>query len=557
MPTMTKGASTSKPAAATSCCCPACAGLQCLDRTRFFAGQLLTEADFNNEQAYWLAKSRLHNRLLHGWGVVCGLQVVCGECDGWVNIDPGYAIDPCGNDIIVCAPQSFNVNKAIQSCCTPARQSPNCSPPRYTPPPACQDAIQHWCITIKYDEQPTRLTTALQQSQAKAKTCSCGCGGHGQCGCNGTSKTQTSTAPAGACEATRIVEGFVLGVCEEPADCTSTSGTLRDRLQQCLAAVESLIQQAPDFSTVGNWTAQTAYQAACKYLLSVRNYLARASLAHCGVLDTVAGLSVPVIGPPQPLDQYLATLSGLVAQLRQLLLGTLFDCLCFGLLPPCPPDPCDNRLILACVTMQNGKILNVCNFGCRRQVVTFPSLFYWLSAFGFDKVFGQVTTFLENLCCNEGNRFSNGLSTGSREALSTAGFTNAGMINRALAAFVAQNVGATAVNAAGGEANAIDLRPLTGQSTESVAAALRQVAVKRVTTVAVDADPAWTDDAIAASAAMAPAAFYNTQPLTVYTRGGAVVGFDVTSLTDVLSQQIADLQSQVSALQQKLNAAPQ
>src|SRR5712672_3146475 len=79
---------------ANPCCCPACTGLQCLDRTRFFAGQLLTEADLNNDQSYWLAKSRLHNRYLHGWGVACGLQVVCGPCDGWVTIKTGYAIDP-------------------------------------------------------------------------------------------------------------------------------------------------------------------------------------------------------------------------------------------------------------------------------------------------------------------------------------------------------------------------------------------------------------------------------------------------------------------------------
>src|SRR5271165_4405020 len=77
---------------ASPCCCLACTGLQCLDRTRFFAGQLLTEADLNNDQSYWLAKSRLRNRYLHGWGVVCGLQLVCGPCEGWVTIKTGYAI---------------------------------------------------------------------------------------------------------------------------------------------------------------------------------------------------------------------------------------------------------------------------------------------------------------------------------------------------------------------------------------------------------------------------------------------------------------------------------
>src|SRR5215471_1422070 len=167
-------AATNTPATA-KCCCPACTGLECLDRTRFFAGQLLTEADLNNEQSYWLAKSRLHNRYLVGWGVVCGLQVVCSECDGWVTVKSGYAIDPCGNDIIVCSDQNFNVLKAIQACCTSSPQTANCSPVRYNPPAECQNTPQHWCVTIEYQEQQSRMVTPLVQTPSKP--CRCGCGG--------------------------------------------------------------------------------------------------------------------------------------------------------------------------------------------------------------------------------------------------------------------------------------------------------------------------------------------------------------------------------------------
>ena len=99
-----------------ACCCPACAGLECLERPRFFAGQLLTESELNGEQAYVVAKNRLHNRYLHGPGVVCGLQVGCDPCDGWVTIAPGYAIDPCGNDIVVCEGQRLNVAELIARC---------------------------------------------------------------------------------------------------------------------------------------------------------------------------------------------------------------------------------------------------------------------------------------------------------------------------------------------------------------------------------------------------------------------------------------------------------
>src|SRR4051794_11097185 len=101
---------------AKCCKCPACQGLECLERPRYFAGQLLTEAELNSEQAYMLAKNRLHNRYLHGWGVVCGLAVVCSNCEGWVRINEGYALDPCGNDVIVCKARDFNLIEAIHKC---------------------------------------------------------------------------------------------------------------------------------------------------------------------------------------------------------------------------------------------------------------------------------------------------------------------------------------------------------------------------------------------------------------------------------------------------------
>jgi hypothetical protein len=128
--------STLQATAPMTCCCSVCTGLECLDRTRFFSGQLLTESDLNNEQSYMLAKNRLHNRYLQGWGVVCGLQVTCSACDQWVTINPGYAIDPCGNDIIVCTAQSFNVIQAINACCKPQAQLPTvllCATRRHPP----------------------------------------------------------------------------------------------------------------------------------------------------------------------------------------------------------------------------------------------------------------------------------------------------------------------------------------------------------------------------------------------------------------------------------------
>src|SRR5271166_4052048 len=106
--------------------CPDCGGLECLCRPRFFAGQLLTEQDLNRLDQYIIAKNQLHNRYLVGHGVVCGLEVKCSPCANTVSVSSGYAIDTCGNDIIVCSPDTVDICKLINAC-TPTTQV-NCAP---------------------------------------------------------------------------------------------------------------------------------------------------------------------------------------------------------------------------------------------------------------------------------------------------------------------------------------------------------------------------------------------------------------------------------------------
>src|SRR5690606_2383562 len=69
----------------------------------------LTGAETVQEAIDRLCKARdlrHHNKRLHGWGIVCGLQVNCGsdvasEERRLVTVLPGYAIDCEGNDIIL------------------------------------------------------------------------------------------------------------------------------------------------------------------------------------------------------------------------------------------------------------------------------------------------------------------------------------------------------------------------------------------------------------------------------------------------------------------------
>lgn len=46
------------------------------ERNNYYYGKMLTSRDFQNEQSYMNDKRRLVNRLLHGVGIVYGMDVI-------------------------------------------------------------------------------------------------------------------------------------------------------------------------------------------------------------------------------------------------------------------------------------------------------------------------------------------------------------------------------------------------------------------------------------------------------------------------------------------------
>lgn len=78
-----------------------------LERPRYFPRQLMTPEEMTLEQTYFRDRMRRHNRLLHGWGVVCGVEGrqaldENGEPQPWtVQISPGYVLDCDGNEILI------------------------------------------------------------------------------------------------------------------------------------------------------------------------------------------------------------------------------------------------------------------------------------------------------------------------------------------------------------------------------------------------------------------------------------------------------------------------
>lgn len=77
--------------------------IPCFERNNYFYGKRMTARDFQDEQCYFNEKRWLINRTVHGWGVVCGLDVVTPTNDETkVEVTEGLAIDCCGREILVC-----------------------------------------------------------------------------------------------------------------------------------------------------------------------------------------------------------------------------------------------------------------------------------------------------------------------------------------------------------------------------------------------------------------------------------------------------------------------
>src|SRR5882724_1243746 len=89
-----------------------------MERPRFFDGQLLTAKDLRAEQQYHMEKRQLHNRMLHGVGVVAGLAVSVDDGSGTgVLVSPGFALDRLGREILVESPVRIDLDICSSDAC--------------------------------------------------------------------------------------------------------------------------------------------------------------------------------------------------------------------------------------------------------------------------------------------------------------------------------------------------------------------------------------------------------------------------------------------------------
>ena len=138
----------------TNCKCetdPTPCDVTIFERPNFFPRQLVTPEDLNQVQNYFRDRLRLHNRMLFGWGVVCGARVqrIEGE-DRKVQISRGFIIGPYGDEIYI--PHVHEIELEASAVSSACRQVVEC-------PPGEESEDPRVFVAVRYTERKTRPVT--------------------------------------------------------------------------------------------------------------------------------------------------------------------------------------------------------------------------------------------------------------------------------------------------------------------------------------------------------------------------------------------------------------
>jgi len=189
-------------------------------------------------------------------------------------------------------------------------------------------------------------------------------------------------------------------VCRAPDETEPTNrdllvDTLLGQIYECLLEVQSLVKQAP--SDTG--TADAIFAACCRFVAAVKRFFQVHGTTKCQALDAINELQCPQPTAGQDANAYWTNqVQPVVDEIEQILGAYFLDCVCSQLLPPCPKDPGDLRLILASVCISQGEITEICNWKGRKIVPTWPTILWWLSILPIQHL---LSVLVQKLCCGE------------------------------------------------------------------------------------------------------------------------------------------------------------
>jgi len=119
---------------------------------------------FELEQNYFNGKRWMLNRLVSGYGVVCGLGVQLAPGAQKVIVLPGVAIDKCGREIMVCSPYEVSLPQPPEPTPTAPAGTVGAAPatngtPTHNGQDCCEDNYVH--LSLCYHECPSDPVPAM------------------------------------------------------------------------------------------------------------------------------------------------------------------------------------------------------------------------------------------------------------------------------------------------------------------------------------------------------------------------------------------------------------
>jgi hypothetical protein len=334
------------------CCC----NLVCFDRPNYFCGHLLTDADLTLQQRYVVEKNKLYHRTLDGYGVVCGLKLTCDcECKGNIRIHDGYAIDDCGNDLIVCETTRFDVIAALRSknLLVTDPEGEDCEPRRHKS--RCE-IKQCFYVTICYEESESDYETPFQSS---------------------------CTAGPKQCMPTRIHERVRFEVTDKLPHQASYLEDLEKRIRECFeincdSPIGVIIKRhaAELLEIFGDGELEVRSERdPCELFCRLRAYFlnhlkVKPDQFNCGLFEEVSCLTCPGEcrdgndrrdGDSEVRRLYRDELREAFRKLLYCMQRYQYDCVFGDLIFSCQ-EPCEAHcLVLGTVEVVNGKLTRVCN----------------------------------------------------------------------------------------------------------------------------------------------------------------------------------------------------
>ncbi|CAB3778780.1 hypothetical protein LMG28614_00729 [Paraburkholderia ultramafica] len=375
-------------------CGGGCGGPGCqtdtMVRPRFFAGQLLLEDDLQSMENYVLAKNRLHNRRLFGDGVVCGFEVLCHPCGGGkVVVEPGYALDCCGNDIVLSCRAELDINAMIRDLRQRQLGGYDCGDPC---PPMGQHGIQYsttntdkkvtreYCLYVHYCEQETDPVSPYSPDQPCTPT---------------------------VCEPSRIREGlrFELRCPEKPQPpndflaalwCCLEDVVGKEKMSQDALTLEGMEHYVKEWAAGIRRTGVSAADLRDRLLALIEQSPRRVG---CKLQERVLAVKLPSTsevvkgeahrGSEEPPTEEKGD-KQVADTLVSIFVEILRDCVCSAVIPPCL-DCTNTGVLLACLKVKDCDVSEICNLS-RRFVVSPAAVRYWQGV-------GRVEHALQRVCC--------------------------------------------------------------------------------------------------------------------------------------------------------------